>query len=105
MSGADRVKSLDLRDEPAKSQYEGWHDGQLAGYVQYNRLDGSVALMHTQVTEAFEGRGVGGVLARAVLDDIRAKGHTVRPYCPFLKGWIDKHPEYQDLLAADTPAG
>ena len=53
-----------------------------------------------EVADAFEGQGVAGQLARAALDDVRASGkYRVVPRCPYIKKWIDKHPDYQDLLA------
>ena len=73
---------------------------ELAGFVVYEKREGSVVLVHTEVDPAFKGRGVGGSLARGVLDDLRAKGVSVVPLCPFVKGWIDKHPEYRDMVAA-----
>ena len=48
--------------------------------------------------DAFEGQGVGSSLVRQELDDVRARGGLrVRPSCPFVRGWIDKHPDYADL--------
>ena len=58
----------------------------------------TVVFTHTEVDEAFEGRGLAGQLARAALDDVRARGGHVIARCPYIKGWIDKHPEYQDLV-------
>ena len=53
---------------------------------------------HTEVDDRFEGQGVGSALARFALDDVRAEGtRRVVPRCPFIKGWIDKHPDYADL--------
>ena len=47
----------------------------------------------------YEARDVGSVLVRGALDDIRAAGRTVRPLCPFVRAWIDRHPEYADLVS------
>ena len=77
-------------------------DGELAGFARYLRkLHGEqeVAIFnHTVVYPDYQGQGVGGVLARAALDDTRMRGDLVDPVCPFIEGWIEKHPEYQDLL-------
>ena len=48
------------------------------------------------------GHGLGGTLVRGALDDVRARGGSVVPLCPFVRGWIDRHPEYQDLLSAPS---
>jgi predicted GNAT family acetyltransferase len=59
-----------------------------------------VIFTHTQVEDAYEGHGVGSALARFALDDVRASGtRKVLPLCPFIKGWIEKHPDYADLVA------
>ena len=54
--------------------------------------------VHTEIDDAYEGQGLGGQLARGALDDVRANGHKVIATCPFIKGWIAKHEDYQDLL-------
>jgi predicted GNAT family acetyltransferase len=58
-----------------------------------------VVFIHTEVAPEFEGRGVGGALAKGALEDVRAGGqYDVIPLCPFIKGYIEKHPEYADLV-------
>lgn len=74
-------------------------DGELAGYAHYAAGNGVRDFNHTVVHDGFEGQGIGGKLARAALDQTRADGLTVVATCPFVKGWIEKHPEYADLLA------
>ena len=64
------------------------------------RVDGAVAFTHTVVDEAFEGRGLGSALARGALDAVRAEGSAVLPFCPFIRSWIQRHPEYVDLVPA-----
>ena len=86
-------------DQPDQKRYEGTVDGTLAGIVEYEDHAGQRALLHTEVFDAFEGKGVGGALARGVLDDLRARGIKVRPFCPFIAGWIRRHQDYLDLVA------
>lgn len=84
---------------PARSRYEAHVDGELAGFAEYELADRLVTFTHTEVGERFEGRGVASALARFALDDVRADGsRQVRPLCRFVAGWIDKHPEYADLV-------
>jgi hypothetical protein len=59
---------------------------------------------HTVVLPAFEGRGVGSALARGALDDVRASGRTLVAQCPFIRGYIERQPEYADLVDADLDA-
>lgn len=61
--------------------------------------DGVVLMPHTVVDDAAEGRGVGSALARHALDAARDAGRRVRPTCPFVASWIERHPAYADLVA------
>jgi uncharacterized protein len=74
-------------------------DGRLAGFAQFEPGDGVRDFVHTVVRDDFEGQGIGSKLARGALDQTRAEGLQVIATCPFIKGWIEKHPDYQDLLA------
>jgi predicted GNAT family acetyltransferase len=60
--------------------------------------DEALVLPHTVVPPAFEGRGVGSALARAALGYAREHCLSVKPSCPFMAGYIRKHPEWQDLV-------
>jgi len=88
-----------VTDAPDQKRYEGYVGDTLAGIVEYEDAGHDRALMHTEVFDAFEGKGVGGALARGVLDDIRARGVKVRPFCPFIAGWIRRHQDYLDVVA------
>ncbi|WP_026414706.1 GNAT family N-acetyltransferase [Actinomadura oligospora] len=90
-----------VKDAPDQSRYEITVDGELAGFAEYElRAKGRIVVFtHTETLPGFEGQGVGGALARGALDDVRAGGRTLIPLCPFIKGWIEKHPDYQDLVA------
>jgi uncharacterized protein len=92
--------SKQISDNAAERRYEIRVDGRLAGFAQYRVRDGVLVFTHTEVDAEYEGQGVGGALARGALDDVRSRGAQVVPLCPFIKGYIDRHPEYQDLVAA-----
>jgi predicted GNAT family acetyltransferase len=82
------------------SRYEAHVDGELAGYAEYELGDGTIVFTHTVVDDELEGRGVGSALVRSALDDVRSAGErSVVPRCPFVSGWIEKHPDYQPLVA------
>ncbi|WP_028660736.1 GNAT family N-acetyltransferase [Nocardioides insulae] len=92
------MSDVEVRDNPGQQRFEAWLDGERAGFAEY-RVSGEVATFtHTEVDERFGGRGVGGALARGALDAVRERGLGVRPLCPFIRGWIEKHPDYQDLV-------
>jgi len=94
------MSDMNVTDNAEASRYEITVDGKLAGFVQYTAGDGVIALVHTEVDDAFGGQGVGGRLAQGALDDIRRQGKQVNPTCPFIKGYIEKHADYQDLVAS-----
>jgi uncharacterized protein len=87
-----------VTDAPDNERYEAHADGALAGILQYRRRPELIALVHTEVLPAFEGQGVGGALARFALEDARDGGATVLPFCPFVNTYIQRHPEYADLV-------
>ncbi|MGI5203444.1 GNAT family N-acetyltransferase [Spirillospora sp. CA-108201] len=90
--------STEITDNAEQGRYEIRLDGDLAGFAEYERGEGAVVFTHTEVDSAFEGRGVGSALARGALDDVRSKGLSVVPLCPFIKKWIGRHPDYKDLV-------
>lgn len=88
----------EVRNNEAEHRYELEAEGQLA-LAAYRLRDGRITFTHTEVPEAMEGRGIGSKLVGAALEDARALGLKVVPACPFVKHYMDKHPETQDLLA------
>ncbi|UYG17662.1 N-acetyltransferase [Brachybacterium huguangmaarense] len=90
-----------VTDNKDASRFEGDIDGKLAGYAEYQRVGGTVIFPHTKVFPEYVGRGVGGAIIRHALDQVRADGAlAVEPRCSFVAAWIDKHPDYQDLVAS-----
>lgn len=93
------MTDVTVQDNTEQNRFEAYVEGSLAGFAEYRRDDATITFTHTEVS--LEGKGVGSALARQSLDAVRAEGGLrVVPRCPFIKGWIDKHPDYQDLLAS-----
>lgn len=88
----------EVTDNPAQNRYELVVDG-VTAIVEYRRAGDVVDLTHTEVPQALAGRGVGSALARGTLDLVRAAGLKVRPSCPFIAAFIQRDPDYQDLVA------
>lgn len=89
---------VSVKDAPERHRYEVEVDGEAAGFAEYRRRRDVVVFTHTQVDDRFEGQGIGSRLARAALDDVRSSGLGVVPTCPFIRSWIDRHPDYRDLV-------
>lgn len=86
-----------FRNNKSKNRFELEIDDYLA-FVDYELSPGSIALLHTEVPKELGGRGVGSILAKAVLENVRAQGVKVDPRCEFLAGYIKKHPEFAALV-------
>jgi predicted GNAT family acetyltransferase len=65
----------------------------------YRLADGVITFTHTEVPAALRGRGIGSQMMHGVLQSVRAQGLKVVPRCPFVGHFIDRHPQYADLLA------
>jgi predicted GNAT family acetyltransferase len=86
-----------VTDNKAAHQYEARFDGALA-FIKYELKDGRIVFIHTEVPEALEGHGIASALARAALEDAKARQLLVVPLCPFISGYIRKHAEYLPLV-------
>jgi hypothetical protein len=86
-------------DNPNLGRYELAVDGHAAA-AYYEKSDGVITFVHTEVPPELGGKGIGSRLVKGALDQVRAEGLKVIVKCPFVKGWIEKHPEYADLLKA-----
>jgi hypothetical protein len=98
------AEALQVTMNEAKGRFEVSLDGKTA-FTEYVVHNGAMVLPHTLVPDAFEGRGIGGALARAALGYAREQGLKVKPSCRFIAAYITKHPEWQDLVHPDYPGG
>jgi predicted GNAT family acetyltransferase len=89
---------ITVRNVPERQRYEVLVGGQLAGQAVYQLRGDDIEFMHTVIDPRFEHRGVGTRLVRAALDDVRARGASALPYCPFVRSFIAAHDEYLDLV-------
>jgi predicted GNAT family acetyltransferase len=86
----------DVRNNTAESRFELDADAHTA-FAYYSFSPGVITFTHTEVPQALSGRGIGSRLAKGALDAVRAQKLKVVAKCPFIAGYIAKHPEYQDL--------
>src|SRR5262245_5463537 len=87
-----------VRNNPEELRYELVVDGDVAGEILYRRSPDRIALVHTEVSPSLEGQGLGSRLVAGALDDVRAHGLRAVPICPFVRSYIQRHPEYGDLV-------
>jgi len=88
--------SNNVRDNTERHRFELDADGQIA-YSNYRLSNGVLTILHTEVPKTMEGRGIGSALARGLLDIARSQGLKVQPLCPFVRAFMDRHPEYAEL--------
>jgi predicted GNAT family acetyltransferase len=87
-----------VEDNRARSRFEVLVDGELGGFATYRQREDVLFVTHSEVDPRFRGRGVGAELARQTLDLLRERGARVVPACPFFAEYVQKHPEYNDIL-------
>ena len=73
-------------------------EGKVA-YTEYILTQNRIVFSHTEVPVGLEGKGIGSGLAKHVLGYAREHKLEIVPLCPFVAGYIRKHPEFKDLLA------
>jgi predicted GNAT family acetyltransferase len=87
-----------IEDAPERERYEARVDDDLAGVLEYRRKRGHIALIHTEVLPAFEGRGIGSAIVRFALDDARRRQERVIATCPYVQSYLDRHPDDNDIV-------
>lgn len=87
--------------DPGERRYTVSVEGQVAGFTQYaDRTAAGLVqrvFYHTEVDEAFGGRGLATILVKEALDDVRAQGKRIVGVCPLVAAYLKKHPEYSDI--------
>jgi uncharacterized protein len=87
-----------VRDNQALHRFELDIEGQTA-FANYRQTPGALIITHTETPRALRGRGIASELVKGALEMIRANGHKVIAGCGFVVDYLDKHPEYADLVA------
>ncbi|RYE32037.1 MAG: N-acetyltransferase [Hyphomicrobiales bacterium] len=88
---------MDVVENTAENRFELMLDDGIA-LVAYRRDGERLVLIHTEVPAQFGGQGVGSRLAKGVFELLRTSGRKAVIRCEFLKGWLAKHPDYNDVV-------
>jgi predicted GNAT family acetyltransferase len=99
VSGDENVRVV---DNPTLERYELWVGDTLAGRILYRPREDALTLIHTEISDEFEGHGLGSTLVAGALADIRARGLRLIPICPFVRAYLARHPEQADLIGQRT---
>lgn len=101
---SDDDAPITVIDNPERTRFEIRVGPTLAGFTEYRPRGDRWAFVHTEIGDEFGGRGLASRLIKDTLDEMRARGIAVLPYCPFVKRYIQRHADYQDLVPADQRA-
>jgi predicted GNAT family acetyltransferase len=89
----------EVRRDDQRGRYELYVDGAVVGVADFVVNGATVVLPHTEIEPRRRGHGLGALLVKGALDDIRSAGRTVVPSCWYVRRFITEHPEEADLLA------
>jgi predicted GNAT family acetyltransferase len=99
-----------VKDHPAEHRYEITVAGRTAGYSAYLDRPGGEGggqrrvFIHTEIDPNYEGQGLGSILVKGALADVRASGRRAVAVCPFVSVYLKRHPEEDDIVDRATPA-
>lgn len=92
------MEALTIQENKGQRQFETTVDGHPAR-IEYIRQPDKIFLTHTEVHPALEGKGIGSQLIKQVLEQVEAENLKLIPLCPFVAAYLQRHPEWQRLLA------
>lgn len=87
-----------ITDRPDQSRFELRRGDEVAALIDYRLSGKHMNLVHTEVVPAHEGKGLGSQIVKFALDQARERKLEVVPSCSFVRAFVQRHPEYQDLL-------
>ncbi|HEU4621313.1 MAG TPA: GNAT family N-acetyltransferase [Burkholderiaceae bacterium] len=94
--------SINVRHNPQAQRFEAIIDGHPPCVCDYRLQDGGVlALVHTEVPAALEGRGIASALVQSAFEYAQEKNLVVRPLCSYVRVWVKRHPQVQALVRND----
>jgi uncharacterized protein len=97
-TGGEAGTAIGVRDNTTAHRYEIEMEGEIA-FLRYQwKKDGTIALVHTETPTALRGKGLAGRLARYALETARDRGTRVVVVCPFVKTYLERHPEFASLV-------
>jgi len=92
-----RPPKPEIRNNPEQQRIETEVDGHLAK-IAYRLAENKIIFTHTEVPPELEGRGIASQMAKFALEYAKQAGLQVVPLCPFVYSYIQRHPEYQELV-------
>lgn len=91
------LDELEIKNNTELSRFEA-EVNEFTAVIEYQLIGNKIIFIHTEVPDEISGYGIGGKMAKFALDSARDTGLMVVPQCPFVAGYIRRHPEYRDLV-------
>lgn len=95
----EEYQSLELIKNTEENRFE-MKVGELLAIIEYKELPGKIALLHTEVEPALEGKGAGTAIVEKTLDYIEQNNLKLIPLCPLVVAYIKRHPEWNRIVVA-----
>ncbi|RTL60240.1 MAG: N-acetyltransferase [Sphingobacteriales bacterium] len=95
----EEYQSLELIKNDSLNRFE-MKVGEHLAIIEYKELPGKIALLHTEVEPALEGKGAGTAIVEKTLDYIEKNNLKLIPLCPLVVAYIKRHPEWNRIVAA-----
>jgi len=92
--------SVQVRRNEGEEQFE-TELGAGKAVLTYAEQNGKLYLLHTEVPEEMEGHGIGSALVRSAMEYARGQDVKVVPFCPFARSWLERHPDYADMVGKE----
>ena len=89
---------IEEKENEKKHRYKFQIDGKIAKIDNIKPKKGEISFVHKEVPASLGGKGVGSQLAEKALADIERQGLRLVPLCPFVAGYIHKHPEWKRIV-------
>jgi predicted GNAT family acetyltransferase len=94
---------IEVRHDAARRRFVAEIDGKEAHLVYHPVAEGTLDYASTFVPESLRERGIASAVVRAALDYARSQHYRVIPSCWFVQRFVQRHPEYRDLIESRNP--
>ncbi len=91
------ISKLEVVHNPSDEQFE-VDLGKDKATLIYMIKVGLFIILNIEVPVAFEGRGIAAKITQVALDYAQIKGYKIRSYCSYTTRYIERHPEYREIV-------
>jgi len=98
----NKAISIEKRVAGTSGRYVGRIDGVdgEAELIFTVRGPGLISADHTEAPASMRGTGAAMALVEHMIEDARANGFKIIPFCPYVLAQYRKHPEWRDVMTS-----